>query len=47
MQPDVKERTYAISFDPAPSTPEEYDRMISNQMEIFTKVARSAGLLAK
>ena len=45
--PDVKERMYAISFDPAPSTPEEYDRMIRNQMEIFTKVARSAGLLAK
>ena len=27
--------------------PEEYDRMIRNRMEIFTKVARSAGLLAK
>jgi tripartite-type tricarboxylate transporter receptor subunit TctC len=44
---DVKERMYAISFDAAPTTPEEYDRIIRNQMEIFTKVAKSAGLLAK
>lgn len=45
--PDVKERMYAISFDPAPTTPEEYDRIIRNQVEIFTKVAKSAGLLQK
>ena len=45
--PDVKERFQAISFDIAPTTPEEYDRMIRSQMEIFTKVAKSAGLIAK
>jgi tripartite-type tricarboxylate transporter receptor subunit TctC len=45
--PDVKERMYSISFDPAPTTPEEYDRIIRNQVEIFTKVAKSAGLLPK
>ena len=47
QMPDVKERMYAISFDPAPTTPEEYDRIIRNQVEIFTKVAKSAGLLPK
>jgi tripartite-type tricarboxylate transporter receptor subunit TctC len=45
--PDVKERMYAISFDPAPTSPEEYDRIIRNQMDIFTKVAKAAGLLPK
>ena len=43
--PDVKQRMQAIAFEPAPTTPEEYDRIIRNQMEIFTKVAKSAGLL--
>jgi tripartite-type tricarboxylate transporter receptor subunit TctC len=45
--PDVKERMQAIAFEPAPSTPEEYDRIIRNQIEIFTKVAKAAGLIAK
>jgi hypothetical protein len=45
--PDVKERMQAISFDLAPSTPEEYDRIVRNQLEIFTKVAKAAGLIAK
>ncbi|HEV7390160.1 MAG TPA: tripartite tricarboxylate transporter substrate-binding protein, partial [Burkholderiales bacterium] len=45
--PDVKERMQAIAFEPAPTTPEEYDRIIRNQIEIFTKVAKSAGLIAK
>jgi tripartite-type tricarboxylate transporter receptor subunit TctC len=45
--PDVRERMYAISFDPAPTTPEEYDRIIRKQIEIFTKVAKAAGLAPK
>ena len=45
--PDVKERMQAISFDLAPTTPEEYDRIVRNQLEIFTKVAKAAGLIAK
>jgi tripartite-type tricarboxylate transporter receptor subunit TctC len=44
---DVKERMYAISFDPAPSTPEEFDRIVRNQIEMFTKIARTAGLISK
>ena len=42
--PDVRERMFAISFDPAPTTPEEYDRILKNQLEIFAKVAKVAGL---
>jgi tripartite-type tricarboxylate transporter receptor subunit TctC len=45
--PDVKERMQAISFDIAPTTPEEYDRIIRRQIEVFTKVAIAAGLIAK
>jgi tripartite-type tricarboxylate transporter receptor subunit TctC len=45
-QADVRERMQAIAFEPAPTTPEEYDRIIRSQMEIFSKVAKAAGLLA-
>ena len=45
--PDVRERMHAITFDPAPTTPEEYDRIIRKQIEIFSKVAKAAGLVPK
>jgi tripartite-type tricarboxylate transporter receptor subunit TctC len=45
--PDVKERMNAISFDIAPTTPEEYDRIVRKQIEIFTQVAKAAGLISK
>lgn len=45
--PDVKERMQAIAFEIAHTTPEEYDQIIRKQIEIFTKVAKSAGLIAK
>ena len=44
---DVKERMRNISFDIAPSTPEEYDKAVRKQIEVFTQVAKSAGLIAK
>jgi tripartite-type tricarboxylate transporter receptor subunit TctC len=44
--PDVKERFQAIGFDVGPTSPEEYDEIIRRQMEIFTRVARSAGLIS-
>jgi tripartite-type tricarboxylate transporter receptor subunit TctC len=45
--PDIKERMAAISFDLAPTTPEEYDKAVRKQIEVFTQVAKAAGLLAK
>ncbi|HEX2825139.1 MAG TPA: tripartite tricarboxylate transporter substrate binding protein [Burkholderiales bacterium] len=45
--PDVKERMASMSFDPAPTSPEEYDRIVRAQIDVFTKVARSAGLIGK
>ncbi|MES2562186.1 MAG: tripartite tricarboxylate transporter substrate-binding protein [Pseudomonadota bacterium] len=45
--PDVKERMSAISFDLATTTPEEYDKSVRKQIEIFTQVAKAAGLISK
>jgi len=45
--PDVKERMYAMSFDPAPTTPEEYDREVRRQIEVFTMVAKTIGLIPR
>ncbi len=44
---DVKERFQAISFELTPTTPEEYDRIMRRQFEIFTEVAKAAGMIAK
>jgi tripartite-type tricarboxylate transporter receptor subunit TctC len=43
--PDVKERLYGMSFDPSPTTPEEYDREVRRQIEVFTSVAKALGLI--
>jgi tripartite-type tricarboxylate transporter receptor subunit TctC len=43
--PDVKERLYSMSFDPSPTTPEEYDRQVRRQIEVFTGVAKALGLI--
>ena len=45
--PELKERMAAISFDIAPTTPEEYDKAVRRQIEVFTEVAKAAGLIAK
>lgn len=43
--PDVKQRMENIGFEPAPTTPEEYDRIVRNQIETFTEVSKAVGLL--
>ena len=45
--PDVKQRMYAMSFDVAPTTPEECDQIVRKQIEIFTRVAKIVGLFPK
>ena len=39
--PDVNERMQGIAFESAPTSPEEYDRMLRNQIELFTKKSES------
>ena len=45
--PDVKERVQSISYVAAPSTPEEYDKILRAQLEGLNKLVRDAGLRAK
>ena len=43
--PEVRERMYAMSFEPSPTTPEEYDQIMRKQYETFTRVAKTLGLI--
>lgn len=45
--PEVKRQMDAMSFEPAPTTPEEYDRILRGLIKTFSKVARDAGLKPK
>ena len=45
--PDIKERLQAMSYHLAPSTPEEYDKILREQIETLSRVVRDVGLRAK
>jgi tripartite-type tricarboxylate transporter receptor subunit TctC len=42
--PDVKKQMEAIDFVPAPTTPEEFDKILRGMLVTFEEVARAAGL---
>ncbi len=42
--PDVKKQMEAIDFTIAPTTPEEFDKILREMLVLFEEVARSAGL---
>jgi len=44
--PEVKRQMQVISFEPAPSTPEEFDQIIRSMIGTFAKVIVAAGLRA-
>jgi hypothetical protein len=37
----------SIAFEIAATSPEEYDRVLHNQIELFTKIAKAVGLIGK
>jgi tripartite-type tricarboxylate transporter receptor subunit TctC len=43
--PDVKEKLQAMGFITAPTTPEEFDRIVRADIETFRKVGRLVGLI--
>ena len=43
--PDIKERLDAMGFAPAPTTPEEFDRIVRADIATFTKIGILAGLI--
>jgi len=45
--PDIRERLQAVGFVPAPTTPQELDRIVREQIETFARVVRLAGLKPK
>jgi tripartite-type tricarboxylate transporter receptor subunit TctC len=45
--PDVRDRFQALGFALVPTTPEEHDRIILGQIEIFTRIAKVTGIVAK
>jgi tripartite-type tricarboxylate transporter receptor subunit TctC len=44
---DVKDRLQSFGFIPAPTTPEEFDRIVRADIDTFTKVAKLVGLRTK
>jgi tripartite-type tricarboxylate transporter receptor subunit TctC len=42
--PEVKERLLALGTDPAPTTPQELDRMVAQEIKENTELARKAGI---
>ena len=44
--PEVKERLLAMGFIPAPTTPEEFEKIVRADIETFRKVGKIAGLIA-
>lgn len=44
--PEVRQQMQAMSFEPAPTTPEEYDRILRRLIAVFSKVVVAAGLRA-
>jgi len=45
--PDIKERLQVIGYIPAPTTPEEYDKILRAQIETLSRLIRDAGLRAQ
>lgn len=44
--PDVRKRWTAIGAVSAPSTPEQFDKLVAADIKVFTKLAREAGVKA-
>ena len=45
--PDVRQRTQDIGFTLDPSSPEEYNKILRDQMQTLAKLVRDAGLRPK
>jgi tripartite-type tricarboxylate transporter receptor subunit TctC len=43
-EPEVKQRWAPIGIEPRPNTPEEFDRLIRNEMVAFAKIAGAANI---
>jgi len=46
-EPDAKQRWTPIGLQPQPTTPEEFDRLIRDDVATFTRIARGANIRAE
>ena len=44
--PEVKQQMLAMNFEPAPTSPEEFDRILRSMIDTFSKIVRAAGMRA-
>lgn len=44
--PDLRQRWVALGAEPAPTTPEQFDKLIAEQVATFTRLARAANIRA-
>jgi tripartite-type tricarboxylate transporter receptor subunit TctC len=44
---DVKQRWTPIGLEPRPTTPVEFDKLIADDIELFTKIARAGNIKAE
>lgn len=47
IAPKLSDGLQAVDFNVVTSTPEEFDRSLCADMELFSRVAKAAGLIAK
>jgi len=45
--PDIKVKLQAMEITPAPTTPEDFDRIIRDDIAHYAKLARTVGLIVK
>jgi len=45
-EPDVRNRLVSIGADPAPTTPEQFDKLVAQEVMALTKIARAANIKA-
>jgi tripartite-type tricarboxylate transporter receptor subunit TctC len=46
-EPDVKQRWTPIGLEARPTSPAEFDKLVANDIELFTKIARAANIKAE
>ena len=46
-QPDVKQRWTPIGLEARPTTPAEFDKLVADDIELFTKIARATNIKAE
>lgn len=44
--PDLKERWTAVGIEPRPGSPEAFDKLVRDEVELLTRIARAANIKA-